>query len=164
MNDALPRTGVRLTNGRESMLTSDDVRRAAATLSTSESTRARVIVDGRELSPVDVAAVALGVPSDLLNLDGVITALRSLKFRVEGGRDVDIPRDPPWPVPRTQRVLEGMTAEQSVKLRRYRGEWVALRDGRVLAHASKLATVVAHVGGEEATYVRIPTTSEAKAP
>ncbi len=152
---------IKLRDGRNAHLSRADLLAAAETMPESDGTMVEALIEGRRFAAVPLVARALMVSSDLLGRRLVETVLGSLQVSVDDGNvplseratssQRELPTDPaPEPTP-------DLSPQVIRVLQRLANQWVAVRQGEVLAHADTLRELRRRIGDAEATVLRVGT-------
>lgn len=138
------------------VLRRSDVLRAAETAERTRRGAGAVRVARRWYDPIPLVSQAAGVEPRQLSPRATIAALQRLDFAID-----EVEADPRYLQPSAEHPEgEGepikLTRNLLLELQRHGGQWVAIRDGRIVEHAQSLRDLSTALGEGEATVLRVP--------
>jgi hypothetical protein len=163
-----------LRNGQLVPVRLSDVERAAVSAPAGSDDRLSVVVGSREVSAVDVVAMAASRPTTEVPTRAAVRLLEALGFVIQSGGDnpltvvmpgsrnegeVSGSLSEPRIAAREARGIESLRGHLGVELaraiRRHRGEWVAIRDGDRVASGRTFREVVDAAGITPSTPAKV---------
>lgn len=158
----LDRATLTLADGRIENATRQRVEQIAASMDEGDGSRLEAEIGNRRVEVMPLVVKLFQVEPDMVRRRQAVDLLHALRFRLVGEESpAEVPAKADEPqLPAADQIdplaVADVTPQLAVRLQRYAGSWVAIRDGGVLGTDTSLSSLIDAVGDADSTVLFIP--------